>query len=53
MTKYRRLITCFVGEGDQSTSSLAKLFFDNIVSSFGIIGEVILTSFPSFTVSFW
>ena len=36
LTKYYRLITCFVGEGALSASSVAKLFFDNIVRFFGV-----------------
>ena len=42
-----------MGEGALGASSVAKLFFDNIVRFFGIPGEVILNSDPSLTASFW
>ena len=42
LTKCCRLIPCFVGEGDQSASSVTKLFFDNVLRFFGIPAEVIL-----------
>ena len=37
VTKYFRLVPCFVGRGAISASSVAKLFFDNVVGFFGII----------------
>ena len=40
-SKYCRLISYFVGEGTLSASLVAKLFFNNVVGFFGILGDVI------------
>ena len=53
LTKYCRLIPCFVGEGALSASLVAKLFFDNVVRFFGVPAEVISDRDPRFTASFW
>ena len=39
-------------EGSLSVSSVVKLFFENVVRFFGILGEVVLDGEPSFTASF-
>ena len=52
LTKYSRLITCFVGEGALTAFSVAKLFFDNVVRFFHIPAEVTSDRDPKFTVSF-
>ena len=44
---------CLEGEEAMSVSSVAKLFFDNLVRFLGILGKVILNREPRFTVSFW
>ena len=53
LTMYCRIIPCFVGEGALSASSVAKLFFDNIVSFFAVSPEVISDRDPRFTASLW
>ena len=44
--------TLFVGKGALSTSSVAKLFFDNVVRSLGVFTEMISDRYPRFTASF-
>ena len=53
LTKYCKLVPCFVREGALSPSSVAKLFFENIVTFFHIPGRVISNMGPRFTASFW
>ena len=53
LIKYRRLIPCFVREGTLSASLVAKLFVDNVVRFFGVLGEVISDRGPRFIASFW
>ena len=53
LTKYHRLIPCFVMEGALSSSLVAKLFFDNIVRFLGVPGEVISNKDSRLTASFW
>ena len=53
LTKYCRLVPYFVGEGALSASSIAKLFFDNVVRFFGVNTEVISDRDSSFTATFW
>ena len=53
LTKLVKLIPCFVGEGELSAPATAKLFFDNIVRSFGVPSTVIHDRDPRFTSSFW
>ena len=42
-----------MGEGALSASSVAKLYFDNIVRVFDVPGEVISDGDPMFIASFW
>ena len=51
LTKYCRLMPCFVEEGALSASSVAKLFFDN-TRFFSIFTEVISESNPRFVTFF-
>ena len=53
LTQYFWLIACFVGEGALSASSVAKLFFDNVIRFFGVLDEVISHRYPRFTTSLW
>ena len=53
LIKYYRLIAYFVEEGDPSASSVAKLFFDNIIRFFGYLAEVISDRDPRFTALLW
>ena len=53
LTKYLRLIPCFVMEGALSFSSVAKLFFKNIVRLLGIPAEMISNRDPRFIAFFW
>ena len=53
LTKLVKLVPCFVGEGELSAPATAKLFFDNIVRSFGVPSTVIHDRDPRFTSSFW
>ena len=41
LSKYCRLLPCLVGKGALSSSSVAKLFFDNVVRFFVVLTEVI------------
>ena len=47
-----KLVTCFVGDGELSAPATVKLFFDNIVRSFGIPQVVVHDRDPRFTSSF-
>ena len=42
-----------MGEGALSAFLVAKLFFDNVVRSFGIPVGVVSSREPRFTASFW
>ena len=53
LTKLVKLVPCFVGDGELSAPATAKLFFDNIVCSFGIPQAVVHDRDPWFTSSFW
>ena len=53
LTKYCRPKPCFVGKGALSATSVAKIFFDNVVRSFGAPGEVVSDRAPSFTAFLW
>ena len=53
LTKLVKLVPCFVGEGELSAPATAKLFFDNIVCSFGVPHPVVHDRDPQFTSSFW
>ena len=48
-----KLVPCFVGDGELSAPATAKLFFDNIVRSFGVPQAVVHDRDPRFTSSFW
>ena len=41
VTKHCRLITYSVGKGALNASLVAKLFFENVLGSFGVSAEVI------------
>ena len=53
LMRYCWFLLYSVGDGDLSASSVAKLFFDNVVRFFGIPVEVILDRDPRFTACFW
>ena len=53
LTKLVKLVPCFVGDGELSAPATAKLFFDNIVCSFGVPQAVVHDRDPRFTSSFW
>ena len=53
LTKYCMLIPCFVREGAQSVSSVAKLFFNNLERFFSVSAEVISNRDSRFAASFW
>ena len=52
LTKYYRLIFCFVKEGALSTSSVAKLFFKKKVRFFGVPVEMTIDREPRFPTPF-
>ena len=52
LTKYCRLIQCFMGGKALSASSDAKIFFENMVKFFGVPAEVINERDLSFTALF-
>ena len=53
LTKLVKLVPCFVGDGELSAPATAKLFFNNIVHSFGVPQAVVHDRDPRFTSSFW
>ena len=48
-----KLVPCFMGDGELSAPATAKLFFDNIVHSFGVPQAMVHDRDPRFTSSFW
>ena len=52
LTKYCKLIPCFVGERAINASLVAKIFFDNVVKFFGVPVEVISDGDPRFAIFF-
>ena len=53
LTKLVKLVPCFVGDRELSAPATAKLFFDNIVRSFGVPQAVVNDRDQRFTSSFW
>ena len=53
LMKLVKLVPCFVGDGELSAPATAKLFFDNIVCSFGVPQAVVHDRDPRFMNSFW
>ena len=53
LTKYVKLVPCFVGEGSLDAPAAAGLFFDNIVWHFGMPSAVLHYCNPRFTSQFW
>ena len=53
LTKYMKLVPCFVGEGSLDAPAVAGLFFNNIVRHFGIPSVVLHDRNPHFTSQFW
>ena len=53
LIKLVKLVPCFVGDAELSTPTTAKLFFNNIVRSFGVPQAVVHDRHPRFTSSFW
>ena len=53
LTKYVRLIPCFVGEGRLDAPAVADLFFDNVVCMFGMPAAVLHDRDPRFTSESW
>ena len=53
LTKYVKLVPCFVGEGSLDAPVVAGLFFDNIVWHFGMPSAVLHDRNPCFTSQFW
>ena len=51
LTKYYRLMPCFVKQRTLGASSVAKLFFDNVARFFGVPSEVISDRDPKSTAS--
>ena len=49
LTKYTRLCPCLVGEKALSAPAVAKLFFDNVVTLFGVPDSVLHDRDPRFT----
>ena len=52
LAKYCMFIPYFVGKGGLITTSVAKIFYDNIIRSYGFPGKVISDRDPRFTASF-
>ena len=55
LMKLVKLVPCFMGDGDLSAPATVKLFFDNIVYSFGIPHREpwVYDGDPRFMSSFW
>ena len=49
LTKWVKLIPVFMGEGVLSAASVARLFFDHVVRSFGVPHVVLHDRDPRFT----
>ena len=49
LTKWVKLIPMVEGEGELSTSTVAHLFFDHVVHSFGFLHVVLHDRDPRFT----
>ena len=53
LTKFTRLIPCSLGDGELSGEQVARLFFANVVSLFGVPCDVVHDRDACFTGSFW
>ena len=53
LTKYTKLIPCFMGEDLLTTEKDSLLFFRNVVQYFGIPTSVSSVRDPRFTSEFW
>ena len=53
LTKFTKLIPCFMGENSLTAEHVALLFFHNVVRHFGIPTSVIHDRDPRFTSDFW
>lgn len=53
LTKYVRLVPVRIGEGELRAEQVARLFFEHVVTIFGVPREVLHDRDPRFTGSFW
>ena len=53
LTKFVRLIAIRLGEGSLSAESVARLFWDNVASLFGVPQDIVSDRDPRFTSEFW
>ena len=53
LTKYVRLVPISIGAGELSAQTVARLFFERVVTVFGVPREVLHDRDPCFTGSFW
>ncbi len=53
LSRYTVLIPCFMGEGALGASQVADLFFQHVVSRFGVPRSVLHDRDPRFTSAFW
>ena len=53
LTKYVVVAPCTLGDGLMSASATADLFFDAIVSHFGVPKSLVSDRDPQFSAQFW
>ena len=53
LTKYVVVIPVRIGEGQLSASTCADLFFQHVVSRFGVPGSIVSDRDPRFTSELW
>ena len=53
LMKYTVCVPCALGEGQLSATAVANMFFEHIVSRFGVPQSLISDRDPRFTSSFW
>ena len=53
LTKYVRLIPCWMGDESLSAAAVAQLFISHIVRQFGVPRELVHDRDPRFVLTFW
>ena len=53
LTKFIRIIPCFIGDNALTAAEVASLFFENIVRFFGVPTSIVHDRDSRFTSSFW
>ena len=53
LTKFTKLVPCFMAAGKLSAHTVASLFFAHVVRHFGVPSTVLSDRDPRFTAAFW